>query len=127
MEAAGSPVEKHKTDSFKNRRIFTTQKDYYGIPGDLFVAGLGVSIGLSVAAAWWSGILIAAVYFPTIYQIHKDDPRAAKAWLRGLKRKNTYWAAGVIEPLPVIFLPSRGGDQKKYTKEKAQDEVDCFV
>ena len=127
METVDSQVEKSRVDGFKNRRVFTTRKDYFGIPGDLFIAGVGVSVGLSVAAAWWSGLLIAAAYFPTIYQIHKEDPRAAKAWLRGLKRKSNYWVAGDIEPFSVTFLPSRGGESKIIKKEEAQNEVDCFV
>jgi hypothetical protein len=127
MENAEVQAEQGKANSFKNRRVFTTKKDYWGMPGDLFIGGMAVSIGLSVAVIWWAGFLLGAVYFPTIYRIHKDDPRAAKAWLRGLKRRHNHWVAGEVEPFAVTFLPSRGGKKHNISKEEAQNEVDCFV
>lgn len=112
-------------EGFRNRRIFNVKQEKFGIPNDLFVVGCALSGGLFFALSWWVGLIIGAAYFSVIYKIHKDDPRAAKAWIRGMTRKNSYWAAGEVEPITVTYLSSR---QVEITqKEKVKNEIDCLV
>ena len=129
MENTEDKAAVFKVDALQNRKVFTNIGERWGIPNDLFFGGVAFCIGISVGIVWWGGVLIGGVYFPTIYQIHKNDPRAAKSWYRGMTRKHSYWAAGEIEPLSVKYLPSRGGELKPIEREGKHNEVelDGFV
>jgi type IV secretory pathway TrbD component len=104
--------EEKGVNNFKNRRVFTNQKEYWGIPSNLFIGGAGLIIGISFLVVWWAGLALAGVYFPVMYHIHKQDPRAIQAWMRGIKRKNSYWVAGDAEPVQLQILSSRGGQNQ---------------
>jgi len=110
--------DKKETNNFKNRRVFTNQKEYWGIPSNLFIGGAAICVGIAFLIFWWAGMALAVVYFSVMYRIHKKDPRAIHAWLRGMNRKNHCWVAGVAEPIQLRFLSSKGGGKSIESRRK---------
>jgi type IV secretory pathway VirB3-like protein len=110
-----------KTDArnaLKNRGVFTRKKEHFGIPAQMFFAGIALSVGIAVTVAWWGGLLLALIFFPTMYHIHKEDPAATEVWLRGLKRKNTHWVPGWPEKVETKFFHSR--TRQRVTQHKQE-------
>jgi|GEM_PF-2405117 type IV secretory pathway VirB3-like protein len=89
---------------FENRRVFTSQSEIMGLPATLFFAGAGLVVAFFVLIGWWAALLIGAVFFPPMYHIHREDPRGLQVWVRAMRRSNSLWGAGRLEPLDVIFM-----------------------
>jgi len=54
-----------KTDArnaLKNRGVFTRKKEHFGIPAQMFFAGIALSVGIAVTVAWWGGLLFGDNY-----------------------------------------------------------------
>jgi len=119
MENQEKNTESDKREGLKNRGVFTRQKEHFGIPSKMFVAGVALCLGIAVTVKWWGGLLLALVYFPVMYEIHKEDPAAADVWLRGLKRKHNHWVPGWPERVDIKFYRSR-------TKQRAAQQQQEF-
>ena len=103
MNHQGAGADKQEL-GLKNVKVFTTTDEIAGLPSGIFMAGLGMSIGLAVAVQWWALFIVAPIYYPAMYAIHKDDPKGFKVWMRAYQRKGNYWAAGKTKSISLQIL-----------------------
>lgn len=57
----------------------------FGVPRDVFVSVLLVTVAFMASVAWWFGLAVALVVFPPLYRGHQSDPAAMAVWLAALR------------------------------------------
>ncbi len=82
-------------NSVKNRKIFTDQHLIAGIPANLFVIGLVVTV-LPILLFKSASLcfVFAVIYYGFMIPLHKDDPKALGVWLSCFSDKFVYWESG---------------------------------
>lgn len=85
-----------RADALQHVQIFNDEGLTYGIPSKLFWLGFIISLTISFMLKWYVGPVFAAVYFLSMYEIHKDDPKAISAWVdAALNRRKEIWVTGL--------------------------------
>ena len=94
-----------QNDALKNIGIMNDEDTKFGIPNTLFFGGIGLSLVFCFMLRWWTGLAFAIVWFLTMYEIHKDDPHALKAWINAavLKRCDI-WTSGTHKQRIIYLL-----------------------
>jgi len=89
----------------KNVKVFTTQDQILGIPSALFLLGLLCCLCVFVATTWICALLVAVVFYPMMWSMHRDNPKGFYVWFRAGFSNEVYWASGIRDnPLKIVFV-----------------------
>jgi hypothetical protein len=88
----------------RNRKVFTSSHLIFGLPSNVFLGGCALAVGVFFISTWYWGVLLAAIYFPPMFSIHKDDPRALAVWKTTLSDRTAGWQAGVVTRRSLVVL-----------------------
>lgn len=66
-----------------------------------------MAIGVFFISKWWTALIVALIYFPPMYAIHKDDPKALSIWRATLSDRTSGWEAGHVKRRVLVVLSDR--------------------
>jgi hypothetical protein len=88
----------------QNRKVFTTNHYIMGLPSKVALLGAATVVGTFFIGTWYFALLVALIYFPPMFAIHKDDPRALDVWKTTLTDRTAGWEAGHVRRRLFIVL-----------------------
>lgn len=68
-------------------RVFTKGQTIFGLPSNVFIMGIGISLIIIFFLQKILGIIFLIAYFKTMYSIHEDDPKALEIWISALRKR----------------------------------------
>jgi hypothetical protein len=91
--------------ALKDMAVINDENLLGGVPSKLIFAGIASTIGFLfvLRAVWYLAIIYAFIYFMTVFMMHADNPKAARGWMRALRRP-VLWRAGWHKRRVVINL-----------------------
>lgn len=94
-----------RADSLRNVSVINDEGLLYGLPSKLFIGGAALSVALMMVLTWYTGVAFAAIYFPAMYAIHKDDPLAFQGWMDAIfNRRKDRWCGGKNKGRSIYFI-----------------------
>ncbi len=94
-----------RSDALKHVQIFNDEGLTIGIPTQIFWGGIAFSIILTFMLRWYIGPLFGFVYLYAMYEIHKNDPKAFKAWVEAARHaRRDAWLNGVHKERKIKIL-----------------------
>lgn len=88
----GNDEEKLRDRSLRHIQVFNDVQTIVGIPARLFWGGFIFTVICALQLPLFASVLFALLYFPVMYEIHKDDPHALSGWVKAaLSKRKEKW------------------------------------
>lgn len=95
-------------DALKDSAVMNDSGTRYGIPNTVYFVGIAMTLIFGALLRWWTGAAFAFIWFYSMYEIHKDDPRALESWVKAaIGRKIDIRTAGEHKRRKIYFLDNR--------------------
>lgn len=96
------------SDSLKHVSVMNDEGETFGLPSLIFAGGVTLTLTLAFLLPIWAGVLFAGVYFPAMYSIHKDDPKAFEGWVNAaLKKRKEIWSGGTYKGRKIFIIDNK--------------------
>lgn len=100
------------SDKARDIKVFSTVATTWGVPSNIFFAGLGLSLligittmpSIGVVAGMIFSIALSIVILVLLMSVHREDPQGLQAWIRRVRHPASTWRGGAFKKKNRIFI-----------------------